>query len=117
MFTVDGEALLIGNDVAIILWGGSAPHIGAVAMAIPRPSLKDKSVTSATSSVLTSPGHMEDAIVKGFSERLSAALNCTVVVSAGMHWDDMSIEKIDTVRLVCAELTQDFIDALKKETE
>lgn len=116
-FTVDGEALLVGTDVAITLWGGSAPHIGAVAMAIPRPSLKDKSVMSATSSVLTSPGHLEDGIVKGFSERVSAALNSTVVVSAGMHWDDMSLEDIDSVRLICAELTQRFIDALKKETE
>jgi len=116
-FTVDGEALLVGTDVAIILWGGSVPHIGAVAMAIPRPSLRDKSVTSATSSVLTSPGHLEDSVVKSFSERVAAALNSTVVVSAGMHWDDMSGEDIDTVRLICAELTQRFIDALKKETE
>ena len=116
-FTVAGEALLVGSDVAITLWGGSLPHIGAVAMAIPRPSLKDKSVTSATSSVLTSPGHLEDDIVKRFSERVSAALNSTVVVSAGMHWDDLSVEDIGTVRLLCVELAQAFIDALKKELQ
>ncbi len=116
-FTVEGEALLIGTDVAIILWGGSVPHIGAVAMATPRPSLRDKSVMSATSSVLTSPGHLEDEIVKRVSERVAAALNSTVVVSAGMHWDGMSVEDIDTVRLICAELTGRFIAALQKEMQ
>lgn len=113
-FTVEGEALLIGNDVAISLWGGSQAHIGAVAMAIPRPSLKDKSVMSATSSVLTSPGHLEDEIVKRFSERVSAALNSTVVVSAGMHWDDLSADDIATIRLICDGLAAGFITALDK---
>ena len=115
-FTVEAEALLIGADVAISLWGGSLPHIGAVAMAIPRPSLRDSAVISATSSVLTSPGHKEDEIVKWFSERVSAAVNGTVVVSAGMHWDDMSFADIGTVRLICEEIAEELIDALKKET-
>ena len=116
-FTVDGEALLIGSDVAIILWGGSLPHIGAVAMAIPRPSLRDKSLMSASASVLTSPGHLEDEIVKRFSEHVSAALSSTVVVSAGMHWDGLTLDDIGAVRLACEGLTEAFIDALKKEME
>jgi hypothetical protein len=86
-------------------------------MAIPRPSLRDKSIMSATSSVLTSPGHLEDEIVKRFSERVAAALNSTVVVSAGMHWDDMSCDGIGTVRLICEDLTRRCIDALEKERQ
>jgi hypothetical protein len=103
-FVIEAEALLIGDDLVVALWGGSVPHVGAVAMAIPRPSLQDKSVISATSSVLTSPGHKEDEIVKWFSEKVSAALDGTVVVSAGMHWENLTGEDIGTIRTICEEL-------------
>ena len=114
-FAVEAEARLIGDDVAIALWGGTRPHIGAVALAIPRPSLRDPSRLSATSSVLTSPGHKEDDVVKWFSERVSAALGCTVVVSAGMHWDHLSGADLGVVGRLCEELAERMIDRLKKE--
>ena len=49
------EALVkpLGPDLLVAVWRGTHPHIGAVALAVPRPSLKDKKKTSATSSVLT----------------------------------------------------------------
>jgi hypothetical protein len=114
-FVIEAEALLIGTDIVVALWGGSVPHVGAVAMAIPRPSLQDKSVISATSSVLTSPGHKEDEIVKWFSELVSAALDGTVVVSAGIHWDNLTREDIGTIRLICEELCARLIAAARKE--
>ncbi|MGD8524504.1 MAG: hypothetical protein PVF56_25390, partial [Desulfobacterales bacterium] len=54
----------IGPDLLVAIWGGEKPHIGAVAMAQPRPSLKDPEVTSSTASVFSYVGHKEDDLAK-----------------------------------------------------
>jgi hypothetical protein len=84
---VEATALRVGADLVVAIWGGSAPHVGAVALALPRPSLRDPSVTSATSSVLTLLGHKDDTVAREAAERLAAARNCPVVVTAGLHVD------------------------------
>jgi gallate decarboxylase subunit D len=106
---VIAEALFIGDDLLVSIWGGTHPHIGAVALAVSRPSLEDPRVTSATSSVLTRIGHKEDEIVKKVSEDLSAALKTTVVVAAGIHWEGLSEDGIETVRSVCGALVRDLV--------
>lgn len=116
-YQIHAEALVIGEDLVISIWGGSRPHVGAVALAIPRPSLKDPAVIGSTSSVLTRLGHKEDDIVKRVSERVSAALNRVVVVSAGIHWDDISQEEIGTIQSVCETLTNRLIDRILEERE
>jgi hypothetical protein len=88
---------LIGRDVLVAVWGGEKPHIGAVAMAQPRPSLKNPEVTSATASVFSYIGHKEDDLVKAASEILAAALNTRVVVTAGIHWDNIKPEGIQQI--------------------
>ena len=84
----------IGPDLLIAIWGGEKPHIGAVAVAQPRPSLKDPEVTSATTSVICYVGHKEDELVKAASEILAATLNTRVVVTAGIHWDNLDPQGI-----------------------
>ena len=87
----------IGQDFLVAIWGGEKPHIGAVSVAQPRPSLKDPEITSATASVICLPGHKEDDLAKATSEILSAALNTSVVVTAGIHWDNINEEGIQKV--------------------
>ncbi len=77
----------VGRDLLVVIWGGERPHIGAVAVAQPRPSLKDSRLTSATASVFCYPGHKDDIIAKEAAEKISSALNANVTVAAGMHWD------------------------------
>jgi hypothetical protein len=79
----------IGQDLLIAIWGGDRPHIGAVAAAQPRPSLKDQNRVSATASVFCYVGHKEDVIAKEAAERLSAALNINVTVTVGIHWENI----------------------------
>ena len=87
----------IGEDLLVAIWGGERPHIGAVSVARPRPSLKDPEATSATASVICLLGHKEDELAKAASEVLAAALNTPVVVTAGIHWDDIEPEGIQQV--------------------
>ena len=87
----------IGPDILVAIWGGEKPHIGAVAMAQPRPSLKDPEVTSATASVFAYVGHKEDELAKAAAQILAATLKTNVVVAAGIHWDNLPPEGIQKV--------------------
>ena len=87
----------IGQDFLVAIWGGEKPHIGAVAMSQPRPSLRDPEVTSSTASVFAYVGHKEDELAKAAAEILAATLKTNVVVAAGIHWDNLPPEGIQRV--------------------
>ncbi|MEN8243466.1 MAG: hypothetical protein ABFS43_01040 [Thermodesulfobacteriota bacterium] len=96
-YNISACVRLIGEDVLVSIWGGEKPHIGAVAMAQPRKSLKDDSLTSSTASVFTYVGHKEDELAKAVSEIMAAVLKTKVVVTAGIHWDNLSSGGIQKV--------------------
>jgi hypothetical protein len=109
---VNAEAVQIGGDLLVYLWGGERPHIGAVAAAAARPSLTGDGSTSATASVIAYPGHKEDQAVKTVAETLSAHLKTNVVVTAGLHWDRFPPEAIPVVLERCREIAQLLLSAL-----
>ena len=96
-YNLSASVRLIGEDVLVAIWGGEKPHIGAVAVAQPRPSLKDPAVTSSSASVICLVGHKEDELAKAAAEILAAALKTQVVVTAGIHWDNLTPEAIQRV--------------------
>jgi hypothetical protein len=87
-------------------------HIGAVAMAQPRPSLADPRKAGATSSVYTYVGHKEDVIAKTMAEKLTKVLNRKVVVVAGIHWDNLRDEEIEILVNMCNEITEEVMNKL-----
>jgi hypothetical protein len=114
-YRVHSLSVLIGNDLLTCLWGGTRPHIGAVGVALPRPSLADPLILSSTSSVLTLLGHKEDTVVKAVSERLSARLGKNVVVTAGLHWDQLDEDAIDGIVESCLRLADRIGKLVEKE--
>jgi len=111
------EALVkeIGQDLLVAVWGGDKPHIGAVAVAQPRPSLRDTDTISATASVFCFLGHKEDLIAKEASERIASALNTDVVLTAGVHWDDIDEAGIACVMENSRELVEMIIERISKK--
>ena len=105
----------VGDDLLACFWGGTAPHIGAAAVAQPRPSLADPDTTSSTSSVFSLLGHKEDVLVKMVSERLSARLEKNVVVTAGIHWDDLDESAIAKIMDNCSWLTEQIAEVVERE--
>jgi hypothetical protein len=112
-FRVSARVDEMGEDLLVTLWGG-AVHIGAVAMAVPRPSLRDPRARSATSSVFTYPGHKEDVTVKPMSELLSGRLGRNTVVVAGIHWDGLEPEEIRQIADACKVLGERIIGKIGK---
>ena len=96
-YNLSASVRLIGDDVLVAIWGGEKPHIGAVAVALPRPSLRDPEVTSSSASVFCRVGHKEDELAKAAAEILAAALETHVVVTAGIHWDNLAPEAIQQI--------------------
>ena len=84
---VEAIAVLCGEDLLLALGGGQKPHIGAIATAIPRPSLKDSEAVSSSASVHCLPGHKEDLLARGVALELAKQTGHTVVVTAGLHID------------------------------
>ncbi len=112
-FRIHGHVQEMGQDLLVSIWGGTKPHIGAVGVAIPRPSLRDPRKWSATSSNFTFIGHKEDILVKKISEKLASQLKRNVVVIAGIHWDDISNKEIKAVENLTEKLQSQILRRLR----
>ncbi len=92
-----GAAFLSHGGLVVNLVGGDRPHVGAVAVSLPRPSLRAARRWSATTSVLAVPGHKEDELARPFAAELARALRRTAVVVAGIHIRRARPEDIERV--------------------
>ena len=72
-------------------------------------SRTDPERTSATSSNYTFLGHKEDVVVKQVSEAISAALGKNVVVTAGIHWDNLAPRDLGVIAGLTRRLTEKII--------
>ncbi|UCE35571.1 MAG: hypothetical protein JSV40_06655 [Deltaproteobacteria bacterium] len=116
-YNLEGFVKEIGQDVLVAIWGGERPHIGAVAVAQPRPSLRDQSVVSATASVFCYVGHKDDVIAKEAAERLSAALNRNTTVAAGIHWDNIDEAGVKTIVENSRQLVNMILDHMSRREQ
>jgi hypothetical protein len=105
--SVSLRAVDIGDDLLVTIIGGRA-HVGAVAVGVTCGGL-------ATSSVMTVPAHREDRVVKDAAEKLAKVLDRSVVVVAGIHYDDMTNEEIAKTLRLCGELVDALVGELCKK--
>ncbi len=96
-YDLHASVRMIGQDILVAIWGGEKPHIGAVSIAQARPSLQNPEKVGASTSVFCFLGHKEDELAKMIGERIAKVCNTNVVVTAGMHWDQISQEGIEKV--------------------
>jgi len=108
-YRVSISAVPIGNDLVVMVCGGEKPHVGAVAVSIHRPSLKNPELTSATTSVFTLVGHKEDELAKVMAQKIASTLRKNVILTAGIHIDDISDEGIKIIETNCRILLESLI--------
>lgn len=114
--TVKLNAAFIGEDLLVWLSGGVA-HIGAVALAVPRPGLGNGDKISADASIMTVGGHKEDLLARKIALALAAKLNAKVCVSAGLHWDAATPARIETAKELCGRLAKTLLMHIAKDKE
>ena len=112
-FEVFAKVFELGPDCLVILWGGTRPHVGAIGMAQVRPSLRDPKKRAATSSVFSFVGHKEDMVAKMMSEELAKRLGRNTIVSAGIHWDDLSDTDIKAITKLCQSILERIVKEYK----
>lgn len=98
---VEAAAIISGEDIVLVIGGGTKHHIGAVSLALPRPSLADPAKVSASASVLCVTGHKEDELARSAALAMATALNRTVTVVAGIHIDKASAADIHELNANC----------------
>ncbi len=107
-----------------ILAGGEEPHLGAVVITVPRPSLANPEILSCTSSVIPLVGHKDDEAARPLAEMLAREINCPVSVAAGIHVKNAGSQDIEELKknsLECGikllKLIRDQFGNTKKMTE
>ena len=108
-YDINCSAIKMGKDWNISIYGGDIPHIGALALGIPRPSLEDSNKISSSVSVLTITGHKEDVIVQKTAKILSSTLNSTVIVGCGIHIDNITFQDIQSLNVLIDDLINELI--------
>ena len=83
-----------GADLVVVIGGGSRYHIGAAALTIGVPSLKDPRKMTHSSYQMPVPGHKEEALAREGSLILARALQRNVVLSVGIHEEHLPQERI-----------------------
>ena len=113
-YSVEAQLVVMGDDLVLSVIGGTHPHVGAVALGIPRPSLKNFKEISSSVSVLSVVGHKDDHVARSMAEYVSASLNKRVVVIAGIHIDNASETEIKKLIKNCKDLAIKIVDYHKQ---
>ena len=103
------RCLRMGDDICLTLSGGEQEHIGAAAVAQPRPSLADPARTSATASVITLLGHKEDILVRELSLKVARTLNVTACVVCGIRIQNPTPGMLEEMVAASHGLVNDFL--------
>ena len=106
--TAELEAVCIGcgADLVVVVGGGERYHVGAVALGLSLPSLKDPSRRTTSGYLVPVPGHKEEDLAREASLRLSRALERNVVVTVGIHDDAITKARV-----------QEYVDAFHRLVE
>ncbi|HEY3426205.1 MAG TPA: hypothetical protein VGL27_15520 [Negativicutes bacterium] len=110
--SVEVAAFICGKDIVVVIEGGTRYHVGAVALAIPRPSIADPAQISASASVLCVTGHKEDELARHTALQIASSLNCTVTVIAGIHIDAADAQNISELTDNCTYAIRKLMDKL-----
>ncbi|MCD4821129.1 MAG: hypothetical protein K8R11_03460 [Methanococcoides sp.] len=110
--TSRGELVLehrnLGDDIIVTLTGGDG-HVGAVAV-----GYYDNTHGHASSSVITLPSHRDDAIALDAARKITSATHNTTILTAGIHFPDITEKEIREVLSKADELINDLITSLKE---
>lgn len=109
------QAFSSGPDWTFIMTGGSAPHVGALALSWPDAPDPEIIGLTATVSSLSAPGHRDDEVARACAKRAAARLQCRVAVSCGIHIHHATIEELGLLKEASRRLCDAMCDQILSE--
>lgn len=100
------RVLRMGGDICVLLDGGNAPHVGAVALAG-----ADGEICLPP---LTLPGHREGDLAHTLAQSLARGLGCAVVVVCGIHIDNITRQEIMLAIETAEALAEEALHCLRE---
>ena len=92
---LEAVCVACGEDLVVVVGGGERPHVGASALGLSVPSLKDPARRTQSSALASVPGHKEESLARDAALRLAARLDRHVVVTVGIHDDGADRARIE----------------------
>jgi hypothetical protein len=93
-YKVEAVCVECGADLVVVVGGGERYHCGALGLTIAIPSIKDVDKLTQSTYQVPVPGHKEEALAREGSLQLSRRLGRNVLLSVGMHEDNITIDGI-----------------------
>lgn len=103
--SISVAAIPAGLDWNIAVTGGCSPHVGSV-------SLAEHINGTVQLRTLSRNTHMDHFIGDYFAKELSTRLRCTVCVSCGIHFDNLTKDDINEIILISNSLLSDLCEIL-----
>lgn len=92
------KCLFAGEDLSVLIDGGDTPHVGAVTI-----YTKDEGVKS-----IVFKNHKDYIISEKFIEYIKDSVNGNIVVSCGIHVDNITREQLNIVNKISEEIFKEF---------
>lgn len=106
-------ATVTAGGILANLTGGEEPHLGAVVLSVPRPSLETPGVISCTTSSLPLLGHKDDEAASPVAEMLAIKTELPVSVAAGIHVRGATGEDIEIIKNNCIDCGRKLISLIE----
>ncbi|MCL5935496.1 MAG: hypothetical protein M1543_03270 [Firmicutes bacterium] len=107
-------ATVTARGIMANLVGGEEPHLGAVVLTVPRPSLANRDVVSCTSTLMPLVGHKDDEAARPVAEMLARSTNCPVSMAAGIHVKNAGIGDIEELKKNCMACGMKLLEQIKE---
>lgn len=111
---LEAVCIACGGDLVVVVGGGERYHVGAVALGLSLPSIKDPARRTTSGYLVPVPGHKEEDLAREGSLRLSRALERNVVVTVGIHDDAITKARaqqyVDAFRLLVESIERAYLD-------
>ena len=106
--SLSAVVIAAGDDLVVVVGGGERPHVGSTVIAQPCGQGREPSC-----SVMTIPPHKEEVIARSVAVRLCAAFDRVVVVTAGVHEDDLDRAGIQEYLELATRLEKKLAEELR----
>lgn len=112
-YKINIMAVVTADGISLTVTGGERPHVGALALSVPRPSMSEQAVSCDTW-LCPVPGHKDIEAASFTAENICRKLNQKVSVTAGIHIDNATPEEIKILLDNCKKAVSVVVEEIKK---